>query len=72
MAWQVHNTKVLQVGLRSHLHTRKPDKILQPNFNTIQELKHTTLLFSLFDHYILSRVIVDQVQTNHHGRPVEL
>ena len=33
-------------------------------------LKHTTTLFSLSDHYILSRewrVIVDQVQTNYHG-----
>ena len=38
-------------------------------------LKHTTTLFSLSDHYILSRewrVIVDQVQTNYHGRPVVL
>ena len=38
-------------------------------------LKHTTTLFSLFDHYILSRkwrVIVDQVQTNYHGRPMVL
>ena len=36
---------------------------------------HTTTLFSLFDHYILSRewrVIVDQVQTNYHGRPMVL
>ena len=36
-------------------------------------LKHTTTLFSLSDHDILSRerrVIVDQVQTNYHGRPV--
>ena len=36
-------------------------------------LKHTTTLFSVSDHYILSRewrVIVDQVQTNYHGRPV--
>ena len=35
-------------------------------------LKHTTTLFPLSDHYILSRewkVIVDQVQTNHHGWP---
>ena len=35
-------------------------------------LKHNTTLFSLSDHYILSlewRVIVDQVQTNYHGRP---
>ena len=33
-------------------------------------LKHTTTLFSLSDHYTLSRewnVIVDQVQTNYHG-----
>ena len=32
-------------------------------------LKHTTTLFALSDHYILSRewiVIVDQVQTNYH------
>ena len=36
-------------------------------------LKHTTTLFSLYDHYILSRewiVIVDLVQTNYHGRPM--
>ena len=34
-------------------------------------LKHTTILFSLSDHYILSRewrVIVDLVQTSYHGR----
>ena len=39
------------------------------------EEKHTTTLFSLSDHYILSqewRVIVDQVQTNYHGRPLVL
>ena len=38
-------------------------------------LKHTTTLFSLSDHCILSRewrVIVDQVKTNHHGRPMVL
>ena len=38
-------------------------------------LKHTTTLFSLSDHYILSRewrVIVHQVQTNYHGRPMVL
>ena len=37
------------------------------------KLKHTTTLFPLSDHYILSRewrVIVDQGQTNYHGRPV--
>ena len=36
-------------------------------------LKHTTTLFSLYDHYILSRewrVIVDLVQTDYHGRPM--
>ena len=35
-------------------------------------LKHTTTTLSLFGHDILSRewrVIVDQVQTNYHGRP---
>ena len=34
--------------------------------------KHTTTLFALCDHDILSRewrVVVDQVQTNYHGRP---
>ena len=34
-------------------------------------LKRTTTLFALSDHYILSRewrIIVDQVQTNNHGR----
>ena len=38
-------------------------------------LKHTTTLFSLSDHYILSRewrVIVDQVQTNYQGMPMVL
>ena len=38
-------------------------------------LKHTTTLFSLSDHYILSRewrVIVDQVHTNYHGGPMVL
>ena len=41
----------------------------------IVALKHTTTLFVLSDHYILSRewtVIVDQVQTNNHGRPMVL
>ena len=36
-------------------------------------LKHTTTLFSLSDHYILIRewrVVVDQVQTTYHGRPM--
>ena len=36
-------------------------------------LKHTTTLFSLSDHYILSRewgVIVGQVQTHYRGRPI--
>ena len=36
-------------------------------------LKHSTTLFSLSDHDILSRewrVIVDQVQTSYHGRPI--
>ena len=35
------------------------------------QANHTTILFSLYDYYILSRewrVIVDQVQTNYHGR----
>ena len=39
------------------------------------ELKHTTTLFSLSDHDNLSReerVIVHQVQTNYHGRPMLL
>ena len=38
-----------------------------------RQLKHTTTLFSLSDHYILSRewwVIVDQLHTNYHGRPM--
>ena len=37
------------------------------------ELKHTTTLFSLYNHDIVSRewiVSVDQVQTNYHGRPM--
>ena len=43
--------------------------------NVFKILKHTTTLFALFDHYILSRewiVIVDQVQTSYHGRPMLL
>ena len=39
-------------------------------FDCYYMLKHTTTLFALSDHYILSggwRVIVDQVQTNYHG-----
>ena len=38
---------------------------------TVSQLRHTTKLFALSDHYILSRewrVFVDQVQTNYHGR----
>ena len=38
-------------------------------------LNHTTAIFALSDHYILSRdwrFIVDQVQTNYHGRPMVL
>ena len=38
-------------------------------------LKHMTTLFSFSNHDILSRewrVIVDQVQTNYHGRPIVL
>ena len=38
-------------------------------------LKHTTTLFALSDHYILSRgwrFIVDHVQTNYHGIMVGL
>ena len=38
-------------------------------------LKHTTTLLYLSDHYILSReweTIVDQVQTDYHGRPMVL
>ena len=38
-------------------------------------LKHTTTLFSLSDHDILSRewrVIVHEVQTDYHGRPMVL
>ena len=37
----------------------------------VSQLKHTTKLFALSDHYILSRewgVFVDQVQTNYHDR----
>ena len=38
-------------------------------------LKHTTTLFSLPDHYMLSRewrVIVDLLQTSYHGSPIVL
>ena len=41
----------------------------------ILEIKHTTALFALSEHYILSRewrVIVNQVQTNYRGRPMLL
>ena len=41
--------------------------------DTQSKLKHTTTLFASPEHYILSqecRVIVDQVQTNYHGRHV--
>ena len=43
-----------------------------PSYDVI--LEHTTTLFSLSDHNILSRrVIVDQVQTNYYyGRPMVL
>ena len=37
----------------------------------VKGLKHTTTLFALSDHNILSResrVIVDPIQTNYHGR----
>ena len=37
----------------------------------VPELKHTTTLFALFDHDILSwegRVVVDQIHINYHGR----
>ena len=47
--------------------------ILQPRCDI--PLKHTTTLFSLSDHDILSRewrVIVNQVQTNYHGGPMVL
>ena len=40
---------------------------------SVKQLKHTTTLFTLSDHYILSRkwkAFVDQVQTNYHGRPI--
>ena len=43
------------------------------NTSACLHLKHTTTFFSLSDHYTLSRewrVIVDQVQTNYHGRPI--
>ena len=39
------------------------------------QLKHTTALFALSDHYILSRewrVTGDQAQANYHGRPMGL
>ena len=45
------------------------------SINLYNALKHTTTLFSSSDHYILSRewrVIVDQVRTNYHGRPMVL
>ena len=43
--------------------------------NSYSGLKHTTTLFSLSNRYILSRewrIIVDQVQTYYHGRPMVL
>ena len=50
-------------------------KMMDIFLRLIVVFKHTTTLFSLSDHYILSRewrVIVDQVQTNYHGRPMVL
>ena len=47
--------------------------LIDVTFYVYYPLKHTTTLFSLSDHYILSwewRVIVDQAQTNYHGRPM--
>ena len=49
-----------------------PEQVCFVHFS---RLKHTTTLLSLLDHDILSRewrVIVDQVQTNYHGRPMGL
>ena len=49
------------------------DNMLNPAIKEYTELKHTTTLFALSDHYILSRewrVIVDQLQINNHGRPI--
>ena len=43
--------------------------------NTLVLLKHTTTLFSLSDHYIVSRewrVTVDLEQSNYHGKPMVL
>ena len=48
---------------------------LRHSYTTSPPVKHTTALFSLSNHYILSRewrVIVDQVPTNYNGRPVVL
>ena len=51
----------------------KPVIVVQPLADL--PLKHTTTLFALSDHYILSRkwrVIVDLVHINYHGRPMVL
>ena len=46
-----------------------------PSVTLVHHLKHTTTLYSLSDHYILSRewrVIVHQVQINYYVRPLAL
>ena len=46
--------------------------LLGSNRLLYKELKHTNTLFYLSDHYIREwRVIVDQAQTNYHGRPMD-
>ena len=45
------------------------------HLNPYNTLKHTTTIFYLSDHYILSRewrVIVDKIKTNYHGMPMVL
>ena len=66
-AEQIMNGKMPESGKCNGLITSTCDSELL--------LKQTTTLFSLSDHYILSRewrVIVDQVHTNYHGRPMVL
>ena len=72
---QVHDIIIL-IQFSVDATTFSPEyKSMSPELRRNSLLKHTTTLFSLSDHYILSRewrVIVDQVQTNYHGRPMVL
>ena len=72
-----HPQEVLlaQFSLYVHKGGLKPDSFHFIYFPLCCSLKHTTTLFSLSDHYILSRelrIFVDKVLTNYYGRPMVL